>query len=124
MTSSALTSICSPRVSSGDAPPEIESMCKDVRAVESEDFVGFDAVIHLAAVCNDPVGDLNPQATYAINHSASVRVAEKAKPAGVGRFVFASSCSLYGKAGDEMLDESADFAPVTPVRTVEGTRRA
>ncbi len=98
----------------GDAPPEIESMCKDVRAVEREDFAGFDGVIHLAAVCNDPVGDLNPQATYDINHLASVRVAEMAKAAGVGRLVFASSCSLYGKAGDEMLDESAEFAPVTP----------
>ena len=72
-------------------------------------------MIHLAAVCNDPVGDLNPQATYDINHLASVRVAEKAKEAGVERFLFASSCSLYGKGGDdEMLDESAEFAPVTP----------
>jgi nucleoside-diphosphate-sugar epimerase len=70
-------------------------------------------VIHLAAVCNDPVGDLNPQATYDINHLASVRVAEKAKEAGVPRFLFSSSCSLYGRAGDEILDESAEFAPVT-----------
>jgi nucleoside-diphosphate-sugar epimerase len=94
---------------------EVESRRADVRDVESEDFAGFDAVIHLAAVCNDPVGDLNPQATYDINHLASVRVAEKAKEAGVERFLFASSCSLYGKAGDdEMLDESAEFAPVTP----------
>jgi nucleoside-diphosphate-sugar epimerase len=94
---------------------EVESLQADVRDVESEDLVGFDAVIHLAAVCNDPVGDLNPQATYDINHLASVRVAEKAKEAGVERFLFASSCSLYGKAGDdEMLDESAEFAPVTP----------
>ena len=90
-------------------------MQADVRDIESEDLAGFDAVIHLAAVCNDPVGDLNPQATYDINHLASVRVAEKAKEAGVERFLFASSCSLYGKAGDdEMLDESAEFAPVTP----------
>lgn len=98
----------------GDVPPEIESIRKDVREVESKDFIGFDAVVHLAAVCNDPVGDLNPQATYDINHLASVRVAEKAKAAGVRRLLFASSCSLYGKAGDEALDESADFAPVTP----------
>ncbi len=89
-------------------------MRTDVRDVESEDLVGFDAVIHLAAVCNDPVGDLNPQATYDINHLASVRVAEKAKEAGVTRFLFSSSCSLYGKAGEEMLDEGAEFAPVTP----------
>ena len=80
--------------------------------------------IHLAAVCNDPVGNLNPQATYDINHLASVRVAEKAKEAGVARFLFSSSCSLYGKAGDEMLDESAEFAPVTAVRPLEGSRRA
>jgi nucleoside-diphosphate-sugar epimerase len=92
---------------------EIESLRADVRDVESEHLAGFDAVIHLAAVCNDPVGDLNPQTTYDINHLASVRMAEKAKEAGVTRFLFSSSCSLYGKAGDEMLDESAGFAPVT-----------
>lgn len=97
-------------------PPneEIESLSLDVRDVQSEHLDGFDAVIHLAAVCNDPVGDLNPQATYDINHLASVRMAEKAKQAGVPRFLFSSSCSLYGKAGDEMLDEGAEFAPVTP----------
>jgi nucleoside-diphosphate-sugar epimerase len=97
----------------GEDGHRVESLQLDVRDVESEHLAGFDAVIHLAAVCNDPVGDLNPQATYDINHLASVRVAEKAKEAGVGRFLFASSCSLYGKAGDEMLDESAEFAPVT-----------
>ena len=92
-----------------------ESRQGDVRDIESDDLAGFDAVIHLAAVCNDPVGDLNPDATYDINHLASVRVAEKAKEAGVERFLFASSCSLYGKAGDDgMLDEEADPAPVTP----------
>ena len=93
---------------------ETEALRRDVRDIEIEDLVGFDAVVHLAAVCNDPVGDLNPQATYDINHIASVRVAEKAKRAGVSRFLFSSSCSLYGKAGDEMLDEGAEFAPVTP----------
>ena len=92
----------------------VEARQTDVRDVESEDLAGFDAVVHLAAVCNDPVGDLNPEATYDINHVASVRVAEKAKEAGVTRFLFSSSCSLYGKAGTEMLDESAAFAPVTP----------
>jgi nucleoside-diphosphate-sugar epimerase len=98
----------------GEEGDEVESMQADVRDIESEDLVGFDAVIHLAAVCNDPVGDLNPQATYDINHLASVRVAQKAKEAGVERFLFASSCSLYGKAGDdELLDERAEFAPVT-----------
>jgi nucleoside-diphosphate-sugar epimerase len=98
----------------GEAPPEIESLRKDVRDVEASDLVGFDAVMHLAAVCNDPVGDLNPQTTYDINHLASVRLAEKAKAAGVPRYIFSSSCSLYGKGdSDAMLDESADFAPVT-----------
>ena len=98
----------------GPEPAEVDSLEMDVRDVEIEHLVGFDAVIHLAAVCNDPVGDLNPKATYDINHIASVRVAEMAKAAGVARFLFSSSCSLYGKAGDEMLDEQAAFAPVTP----------
>ncbi len=98
----------------GDHVPEVESVRKDVRDVEVDDFLGFDAVVHLAAVCNDPLGNLNPQATYDINHLASVRVARRAKAAGVPRFLFSSSCSLYGKAGEEMLDETAGFAPVTP----------
>jgi nucleoside-diphosphate-sugar epimerase/glycosyltransferase involved in cell wall biosynthesis len=98
----------------GDPAPAPTAITKDVRDIEIKDLVGFDAVIHLAAVCNDPVGDLNPHATYEINHIASVRAAEKAKAAGVPRFLFSSSCSLYGKAGDDILDESAEFAPVTP----------
>ena len=87
---------------------------KDVRDVEVGDLNGFDAVLHLAAVCNDPVGDLNPQATFEINHLASVRLAAMAREAGVPKFLFSSSCSLYGKAGESMLDETAAFAPVTP----------
>jgi nucleoside-diphosphate-sugar epimerase len=98
----------------GEPPAEVESIHKDVRDVEERDLDGVDAVVHLAAVCNDPVGDLNPQTTYDINHHASVRLAELAKRAGVSRFLFSSSCSLYGKAGEEMLDETAGFAPVTP----------
>jgi nucleoside-diphosphate-sugar epimerase len=98
----------------GPAVAEPSTIRRDVRDVEGDDLVGFDAVVHLAAVCNDPVGDLNPQATYDINHLASVRIAEKAKETGVQRFLFSSSCSLYGKAGEEMLDEGAEFAPVTP----------
>ena len=97
----------------GRPPPEIESIRKDVRDVEVADLLGFDAVLHLAAVCNDAVGDLNPQTTYAINHLASVRLAEKAKRAGVQRFLFASSCSLYGETGNGLLDENARLAPVT-----------
>jgi nucleoside-diphosphate-sugar epimerase len=98
----------------GSAPEEIESLHKDVRDVEASDLAGFDAVLHLAAVCNDPVGDLNPQTTYDINQLASARLAATAKQAGISRFVFFSSCSLYGKApGDHALDETAGFAPVT-----------
>jgi nucleoside-diphosphate-sugar epimerase len=98
----------------GEEPPDVDSLQMDVRDVEAEVMADFEAVIHLAAVCNDPVGDLNPEATYEINHLAAVRLAEKAKEAGVPRFLFSSSCSLYGKAGEEMLDEGAEFAPVTP----------
>jgi nucleoside-diphosphate-sugar epimerase len=98
----------------GTGPDEIESIRKDVRDVEVADLEGFDAVLHLAAVCNDPVGDLNPQTTYEINQIASAQLAEKAKQAGVSRFVFFSSCSLYGKApGADALDETAGFAPQT-----------
>src|SRR2546425_11807376 len=98
----------------GDVPPDAPALRIDVRDVEGSDLRGFDAVIHLAALSNDPLGDINPDCTYAINHRASVRLAELAKQAGVSRFLFASSCSLYGVAGDEMLREDAAFNPVTP----------
>jgi nucleoside-diphosphate-sugar epimerase len=87
---------------------------QDVRDLEASDLKGFDAVMHLAAVSNDPIGDLNPSCTYEINHEASVRTAELAKEAGVTRFLFSSSCSLYGAAaGQDALDETASFNPVT-----------
>lgn len=86
----------------------------DVRDVTGPDLRGFDAIIHLAALSNDPLGDIDPDCTYAINHRASVRLAELAKEAGVPRFLFASSCSLYGVAGPDMLREDAAFHPVTP----------
>jgi nucleoside-diphosphate-sugar epimerase len=86
----------------------------DLRAVEASDLAGFDAVMHLAALSNDPLGDVNPNCTYDINHVGSVRLARLAKEAGVERFIFASSCSLYGVAGDEMLTEHAAFNPITP----------
>jgi nucleoside-diphosphate-sugar epimerase len=92
-------------------PPALR---KDIRDVEVGDLEGFDAVIHLAAISNDPVGDLNPSATYAINHHAASRLGRLAKQAGVTRFLFSSSCSLYGAAGNDFLDESAGFNPVTP----------
>lgn len=88
---------------------------KDIRDVIVEDLKGYDAVIHLAALSNDPLSDLNPELTYEINHGASVRLAEHAKSAGVPRFLFSSSCSLYGLSpDDECLTESASFNPVTP----------
>jgi nucleoside-diphosphate-sugar epimerase len=93
---------------------DVPSLRKDVRDVELADLEGFDAIIHLAAISNDPVGDLNPDATYDINHRAATRLATLAKTAGVERFLFSSSCSLYGAAGNDYLDESAAFNPVTP----------
>jgi len=92
----------------------IQTVLKDVRTVETRDLEGFEAVVHLAALSNDPLGDLNPQLTYEINHLASVRLARLAREAGVGRFVFASSCSNYGAAGDAPVDEDSDLHPVTP----------
>jgi len=86
----------------------------DVRDVQTSDLRGFDAVIHLAALSNDPTGDLNPKCTYDINYVASARLALWAREAGVERFLFSSSCSLYGAAGDEPLTETAEFNPVTP----------
>jgi len=91
--------------------PEIR---KDLRDLEKRDLEGFDAVMHFAALSNDPLSDLDPDLTYDINHRASVRLAELAKAAGVERFVFSSSCSTYGAAGDEFLDETAALNPVTP----------
>ncbi len=91
----------------------IRTMVKDVRALEHADLRGFDAVVHLAALSNDPLGDLNPQLTYDINHLASVRLAALAKEAGVTRFVFASSCSNYGAAGDAPVNEDSQLNPVT-----------
>jgi nucleoside-diphosphate-sugar epimerase len=93
---------------------DLRALRVDLRDVREEHLAGFDAVIHLAALSNDPLGNLHAQTTYEINHRASVRLAELAKAAGVPRFLFASSCSLYGLAGDEMLDEQAGFNPITP----------
>jgi nucleoside-diphosphate-sugar epimerase len=97
----------------GAASPEIPEVRKDLRDLVREDLEGFDAVVHLAALSNDPLGNLNAQLTYDINHLASVKLAKLAKEAGVQRFVFSSSCSTYGAAGDEFLDESASLNPVT-----------
>jgi len=91
----------------------IRTIEKDVRSVEAADLAGFDAVVHLAALSNDPLGDLNPALTYEINHLASARLAALAKKAGVGRFVLASSCSNYGAAGDAPVNEDSELNPVT-----------
>jgi nucleoside-diphosphate-sugar epimerase len=97
----------------GPASEEIPEVRKDLRSLTKADVEGFDAVVHLAALSNDPLGNLNPGLTYEINHHASVRLAELAKEAGVRRFVFSSSCSTYGAAGDNFLDETAQLSPVT-----------
>jgi nucleoside-diphosphate-sugar epimerase len=91
-----------------------ETLRMDLRDVQVNDLRGFDAVMHLAALSNDPLGDVNPNITYDINHIGSVRLAQLAKQAGIQRFIFASSCSLYGVAGDTMLTEDAQFNPITP----------
>jgi nucleoside-diphosphate-sugar epimerase len=97
----------------GGAIATVPSLRKDVRDIALSDLAGFEAVIHLAALSNDPLSDLNPEVTYEINHRASVRLAILAKNAGVERFLFASSCSNYGLAGDEMIDETGELNPVT-----------
>jgi nucleoside-diphosphate-sugar epimerase len=98
----------------GPEPEAIPALNIDVRDVVPEHLRGFDAVIHLAGLSNDPLGNLSPDCTYDINHRGSIRLALAAKEAGVQRYLFASSCSIYGAAGDEMLDETAQFSPVTP----------
>ncbi len=99
----------------GPHRPSAPSLRCDLRDVGAPELRGFDAVVHLAAISNDPLGDLNPECTFAINHWASVRLAERARAAGVRRFLYASSCSVYGAASpDAILDESAQFHPITP----------
>jgi len=92
----------------------IDEIEKDVRDVTTDDLRGFDAILHLAGLSNDPLGDLNPSLTFDINHAASVDLAKSAKAAGVERFVFSSSCSNYGAGGDDWLNENSAFNPVTP----------
>lgn len=96
---------------------DIPSIRKDIRDIDENDLQGFDAVLHLAGLSNDPLGDLDPNLTEEINHQASVRLASLAKNVGVQRFIFSSSCSNYGAAGDHILDEQSSFNPVTPYGT-------
>jgi nucleoside-diphosphate-sugar epimerase len=87
--------------------------CRDLRTVEAADLKGFDAVVHLAELSNDPLGETNPEVTYEINHAGSVRLAEAARSAGVHRFVYASSCSVYGVGSDDFVNEDSPVNPQT-----------
>jgi nucleoside-diphosphate-sugar epimerase len=97
-----------------EPPVSIDQLDVDLRDVTADHLRGFDAVVHLAALSNDPLGDVNPQLTYDINLDASLGLARAAKDVGVSRFLFSSSCSLYGAGGDGLLDENSLFNPVTP----------
>ena len=99
--------------------PEVEALDLDLRDVGADDLRGFDAVVFLAALSNDALGDLDARLTHEINDAGTVRFASLAKEAGVRRFVFSSSCSLYGMAGDEVLDEDAGMNPITPYGTAK-----
>lgn len=96
------------------AIPKIPYIRKDIRDVEPSDLEGIDAVIHLCALSNDPLGNFNPEMTLQINHEASVRLAKLVKEAGVQRYIFTSSCSVYGAASADIVDESSEPNPVTP----------
>lgn len=96
-----------------EVPQADESLIKDIVNVTPADFEGCDAVIHLAALSNDPLGELDPEWTHRINYRGTVHAAECAKQAGVPRFVFSSSCSLYGAAGDRFMTEEDEGAPIT-----------
>jgi nucleoside-diphosphate-sugar epimerase len=98
----------------GEPPIRMPAISKDIRDLVAEDLAEFDAVVHLAALSNDPLGDLDMGLTFSINHRATVQLAELAKAAGVSRFVFSSSCSTYGAAGDGFNDEMAPLHPITP----------
>lgn len=103
------------RCAFGEEPGyHISALRKDIRDIEPADVEGFDAVMHLAGLSNDPLGNLNPDLTYEINYRASVQLARLCQQAGVARYIFSSSCSNYGAAGDDFLDESSAFNPVTP----------
>ncbi len=98
----------------GEGIQSIPELKKDIRDIEISDLDGFDAVIHLAGLSNDPLGDFDPSLTYEINHAASVRLASLAKQVGITRFIFSSSCSNYGAGGEDWLNEESAFNPITP----------
>ena len=98
----------------GDTPSRISTIHRDIRELSCSDLEGIDAIAHLAGICNDPLGDLLPEITYDINHAATVRLAKIAKASGVRRFIFSSTCSVYGAAGQEWIDEHSEPSPITP----------
>ncbi len=98
----------------GPVPGGYEQRTGDIRDAQPDDLADHDAVVNLAAISNDPLGHLNPQATYSVNAHGAVHLGRVAKAAGVPRYVFASSCSLYGLAGDAPVTEDAELNPVTP----------
>jgi nucleoside-diphosphate-sugar epimerase len=96
-----------------DVLPRPRTLCRDIREIAPEDLEGHDAVVHMAELSNDPTGELSPHITYAINHQGSVRLAELAKKAGVKRFIYMSSCSVYGVATQDFVDENSPVNPQT-----------
>jgi nucleoside-diphosphate-sugar epimerase len=98
----------------GKEPTSIPIVGRDVRDVRGDALRGFDAVIHLAALSNDPIGNVHPALTRAINLESTIALARAAREAGVARFLFSSSCSVYGAAGDAPVDETSPLAPLTP----------
>jgi nucleoside-diphosphate-sugar epimerase len=96
------------------AIPDIPYVKKDIREVEPSDVEGYDAVVHLCALSNDPLGYFDPEMTYSINHEASVNLAKLAKKAGVKRFLYTSSCSVYGESGADVVVEESETRPITP----------
>lgn len=95
-------------------PPRVPTIREDIRDVGGEKLRGMDAVLHLAGLSNDPLGDLDPDLTFDINHKASVRLARLARDAGVRKFIFSSTCSVYGATGDDLVNEDVPLGPVTP----------
>lgn len=98
----------------GEYTSKVDEVKKDIRDIQESDLENIDAVLHLAGLSNDPLGDLNPKLTFQINHLASVRLAHLAKKMGVTRFIFSSSCSNYGASGENFVTESSELNPVTP----------
>ncbi len=102
------------RCSFGQGIVDVPNLAKDIREAEPEDFADADCVMHLAGLCNDPLGNLNPRVTDDINHKAAVRVAEAARQAGVKRFIFSSTVLNYGAGGGVVVDETCPLNPLTP----------